>query len=82
MFRDVPTELWNFNGPIDYMRVNSQSIFKQIDFYDGKLIQPSSSVIVDFEYENSDGRKFYSKIKIERGAAAQQLWFNTPVILK
>ena len=82
MFRDVPTELWNFNGPIDNLRVKSQSIFRQIDFYDEKLIQPSTSVIVDFEYENSDGKKFNSKIKIERGPATQQLWFNTPIILK
>ncbi len=81
IFRDAPVELWNFSGPIDYMRTNSQSIFKQIDFYDEKLIQPSTSVTVIFKYENSDGNRFYSEIKIERGSPTQQVYFLTPILV-
>lgn len=80
MFRDVPNELWNFNGPIDYLRVKSPGIHRQIDFHDKKLIQPSTSTVVRFEYENSDGNSFYSEIEVERGPATQQLWFNIPVL--
>ncbi len=80
MFRDVSTELWNFNGPIDYIRVKSPGTTKMINFYDGKRIEVSSSTIVLFEYENSDGDKFYSEIEIARGPATQQLYFNTPIL--
>lgn len=82
MFRDVPIEIWNFNGPIDYIRVNSPGTARMINFHDQKRIGPSTSTVVRFEYENSDGDKFFSEIKIERGPATQQLWFATPVLVK
>ncbi|MBI2409685.1 hypothetical protein HYV30_01425 [Candidatus Kaiserbacteria bacterium] len=81
MFRDMPSEIWNFTGPIDYLRVKSPGISRQIDFHDEKRIKPSDSSIVRFEYENSDGTRFFSEIKVERGPATQQLWFATPVLV-
>lgn len=81
MFRDVPSELWNFNGPIDYMKVKSPSISKMINFYDKKLIQPSNTIVARFEYENLDRNKFYSEIKIERGPQTQQIYLYTPDLI-
>lgn len=82
MFRDIPFELWNFNGPIDYIRIKSPNISKMINFHDQKLIQPSNSVVVRFEYENSDGNKFYSEIRVERGSQTQQIYFYAPNLVK
>ena len=82
MFRDIPAELWNFNGPIDYIRVKSPGTAKMIDFHDEKRITPSSSTTVRIEYENSDGDKFFSEIKIERGPATQQLYFYGPALVR
>ena len=81
MFRDVPTEIWNFSGPIDYIRVNSPGTTKMISFHDEKRIELSTFTVVRFEYENSDGGKFYSEIKVERGSPAQQIYFLTPVLI-
>src|SRR3989344_4355719 len=81
MFRDVPTEIWNFNGPIDYIRVKSPGTARMINFHDEKRIQPSISTVVRFEYENSDGNKFYSEIKVERGSPTQQVYFLTPALV-
>lgn len=81
MFRDVPIELWNFNGPIDYLRVKSPGIFRQIDFNDSKLIKPQEAVVVRFEYENSDGDKFFSEIRVECGVFIQQLYFKTTALV-
>lgn len=81
MFRDVPTEIWNFNGPIDYIRVKSPGTARMINLHDEKRIQPSTSTIVRFEYENSDGNKFFSEIKIERGSPPQQVYFLTPSLI-
>lgn len=81
MFRDVPTEIWNFNGPIDYIRVKSPGTAKMINFHDSKRIEPSTSTVVRFEYENSDGDQFYSEIKVERGNPTQQVYFLTPTIV-
>lgn len=81
MFRDTPTELWNFNGPIDYIRVKSPGTSKMINFYDEKRIQPSAFTVVRFEYENSDADKFYSEIKVERGNPTQQVYFSTPTLV-
>lgn len=81
MFRDVPTEIWNFNGPIDYIRVKSPGTARMINFYDEKRIQPTTSTVVHFEYENSDGDKFYSEIKVERGSPTQQVYFLTPALV-
>lgn len=81
MFRDVPTEMWNFNGPIDYIRVKSPGTAKMINFHDTKRIGPSTSTVMCFEYENSDGDKFYSEIKIERGSPIQQVYFLTPSLV-
>ena len=81
MFRDVPTEIWNFNGPIDYIRVKSPGTARMINFHDEKRIQPSTSTVVKFEYENSDGDKFYSEIKVDRGSPTQQVYFLTPALV-
>ena len=81
MFRDVPVEIWNFNGPIDYVRVNSPGTARMINFHDTNRIQPSTLTVVRFEYENSDGNKFYSEIKIERGSPTQQVYFITPILV-
>lgn len=81
IFRDVPTEIWNFNGPIDYIRIKNPSTARMINFHDSKRIEPSTSIVVRFEYENSDGDKFYSEIKIERGSTTQQIYFLTPVLV-
>lgn len=81
MFRDVPTEIWNFNGPIDYIRVKSPGTARMINFHDQKRIQPSTSTVVRFEYENSDGERFYSEIKVERGSPIQQVYFLTPALV-
>src|SRR3989338_345505 len=81
MFRDVPAEIWNFNGPIDYIRVKSPGTARMINFHDAKRIEPSTSTVVRFEYENSDGNKFYSEIKVERGSPTQQVYFITPVLV-
>ena len=81
MFRDVPTEIWDFNGPIDYIRVKSPGTAKMINFCDTKRIEPSTSTVVRFEYENSDGDKFYSEIKVERGSPTQQVYFITPALV-
>lgn len=81
MFRDVPAEIWNFNGPIDYIRVKSPGTARMINFHDEKRIQPATFTIVRFEYENSDGEKFYSEIKIDRGSPTQQVYFLTPTLV-
>lgn len=81
MFRDVPAEIWNFNGPIDYIRVKSPGTARMINFYDAKRIKPSTSTVVRFEYENSDGNNFFSEIKVERGSPIQQVYFLTPVLV-
>ena len=81
MFRDVPVEIWNFNGPVDYIKVKNPGIARMINFHDTKRIEPSTSTVVRFEYENSDGDKFYSEIKVERGAPTQQVYFITPVLV-
>ncbi len=81
MFRDVPTEIWNFNGPIDYMRVKSPGTARMINFHDEKRIGPSTSTVVRFEYENSDKDKFYSEIKVERGSPTQRVYFLTPTLV-
>ena len=81
MFRDIPTEIWNFNGPIDYIRVKSPGTARMINFYDTKRIESSTSTVVRFEYENSDGNKFYSEVKVERGSPTQQVYFLTPVLV-
>jgi len=81
MFRDVPAEIWNFNGPIDYIRVKSPGTAKMINFHDTKRIEPSTSTVVRFEYENSDGYKFYSEIEVERGSPTQQVYFITPILV-
>lgn len=82
MFRDVPSEIWNFNGPIDYIRVKSPGTARMINFHDQKMIKPSTSTLVRFEYENTDGDKFYSEIKIERGNPVQQIYFTGPRLIK
>lgn len=82
MFRDVPTERWNFNGPIDYIRVKSPGISRMINFYDNKRPGPSSSTTVHFQYENSDGNKFYSDIRIDRGNPQQQVYFTDSQLIK
>jgi len=81
MFRDVPTEIWNFNGPIDYIRLKSPSTAKMINFHDVKMIKPSTSTVVRFEYTNYDGNKFYSEIKVERGSPTQQVYFITTALV-
>ncbi len=81
MFRDVPSEVWNFNGPIDYIRVKSPGVAQMINFHDSKRIDPSTSVVVRFEYENTDGNKFFSEIKVERGTPTQQVYFTVPRLL-
>lgn len=81
MFRDVPAEIWNFNGQIDYIRVKSPGTARMINFHDSKRIDPSTSTVVRFEYENSDGSKFFSEIKVERGSPTQQVYFTAPRLL-
>lgn len=82
MFRDVPTEIWNFSGPIDYIRVNSPGTARMINLHDSRRIEPSTATFVRLQYENSDGDKFFSEIRVERGPATQQLWFAAPVLVK
>src|SRR3989338_7496861 len=81
MFRDVPVEIWNFNGPREYARAQSPGTARMINFHDTKRIQPSTLTVVRFEYENSDGNKFCSEIKIERGSPTQQVYFITPILV-
>ncbi|OGC47098.1 MAG: hypothetical protein A3A94_03575 [Candidatus Portnoybacteria bacterium RIFCSPLOWO2_01_FULL_43_11] len=82
LLKDVPSELWNFVGPIDYLRVKSPGISKIISFKDDKMLQPSRSVIIHFEYENTNGNRFYSKIKVERAQNLSLIYFNTPQLIK
>ncbi|MFA6315153.1 MAG: hypothetical protein WC648_02180 [Candidatus Paceibacterota bacterium] len=81
-FRDIPDRLWNFTGPIDYMRTKNYSVSKFITFHDSKMPAPSSSVLVNFEYQNTDGIKFYSHIEVKRGTPTQQLYFTDSRLLK
>jgi len=81
MFRDVPAEIWNFNGPIDYIRVKSPGTARTINFLDSKIIKLSTFTVVRFEYENSDGDKFFSEIKVERGSPKNQIYFIAPVLV-
>jgi len=82
LLREVPNELWNFAGPIDYIRVKSPGISKAISFEDNKMPEPSASVIIHFEYKNTDGDGFYSAIKIERARTQSQIYFNAPYLIK
>lgn len=81
LFRDVPTEIWNFNGPIDYIRINSPGTARIINFYDSRRIKPSTSAVVRFEYENSNGDKFFSEIRVGRGSPPQQVYFVALVLI-
>ncbi len=82
LLKDLPAELWNFVGPIDYLRVKNSGISKTMNFQDGKIPQSSTSVLIRFEYENTDGDKFYSEIIIKRGKPTQQVWFDASQLKK
>lgn len=76
LLRDVPTELWNFTGPIDYIRIKSPGISKTANFQNNKIPKPSTSTLIRFEYENTDGDKFCSEIVIDRNQSDSQIYFN------
>ena len=80
-FRSLPDELRNFDGPIDYMRIKTPGISEQLEFSSDKNLMPSSSKVVRFEYENSDGDKFYSEIKIERNGDTSPPWYRQPILV-
>lgn len=82
LFRDVPDRLWNFSGPVDYIRTSNTGTAKPINFKDEKRLEPSESAITRFEYENDSGDKFYSEIKIERRTPPQQNYFKNPQLMK
>ncbi len=82
LLKDLPDELWNFAGPIDYLRVKSPGISKAISFKENKVIQPSTFAIIRFEYENTNGNKFYSEIRVERTQNPSQLYFIAPRLIQ
>jgi hypothetical protein len=82
LLRDVPDKLWNFSGPIDYIRTKNFGISRPMNFHDDKRPQPLTSTQVHFEYENTDGDKFYSDINIERGNPTQQIYFTASRLIK
>src|SRR3989344_5107683 len=50
--RDLPNTLWNYNGPIDYIRIKTH-VAIPLYFQDGKMPKPSSTTPLRFEYKNS-----------------------------
>ncbi len=82
LLKDVPSELWNFAGPIDYIRVKSPGISKAVSFKDNKMPQPSTFAIIRFEYENINGNNFYSEIRVERTQCFPQIYFSAPRLIK
>ena len=79
--RDLPNTLWNYNGPIDYIRIKTH-VAIPLYFQDGKVPKPSSVTQFRFEYKNSDGDRFYSSIEIERAATDQQIYFTKSKLIK
>ncbi len=79
---DIPDKLWNFSGPIDYMRTKNFGISRPMNFLDDKRPQASTSTMIRFEYENTDGDKFFSDIKIERENPTQQIYFTSSQLVK
>jgi len=78
----VPGELWNFAGPIDYIKVKNPGISKGVNFKSSKILQPSEFAVIHFEYENINGSRFYSEIKVERTQNPSQIYFNEPRLIK
>jgi len=83
LLNGVPEELWNSTGPLDYQRVkNPPTIAKAVNFRGDKKPEPSASVIIRLEYENTNGNKFYSEIKVTRGYQTDQAYFSTPNLIR
>lgn len=82
LLKDIPGELFNYTGPIDYPRVKSPGISKTISFQDSKVPKPSTSTLIEFEYENTDGNRFYSQIMVNRNKSIQQIYFSASRLIK
>ncbi len=82
LLRDTPEQLWNFAGPLDYIREKNPGIWETANFKDDKMPKPSTSVIICFEYANTDGKIFYSEIKVDRAQSPSQIYFSASNLIK
>jgi len=81
-FKDKPTKLINFIGPLNISDVsnNNSNFLYSLSFFDDKLPKPNDIIEVIFSYKNSAGKKFESKINIERDKYEQQIYYKKPIL--
>ena len=81
-FKDKPTKLINFIGPLNISDVsnNNSNFLYSLSFFDDKLPKPNDIIEVIFSYKNSEGKKFESKINIERDKYEQQIYYKKPIL--
>ncbi|MEK7117021.1 MAG: hypothetical protein AAB837_02555 [Patescibacteria group bacterium] len=78
-FNSLPNNLWNFTGPIDYIRSGNSGLVAVFGFHN--QLKPKEIVILHFDYTNTDGDKFYSEIEIEQTDSTTRS-YKRPILLR
>lgn len=81
-FKDKPVRLINFIGSLNISDIsnNNSNFLFSLSFFDEKLPKPNDSIEVIFYYKNSEGKKFKSKITIERDRFEKQIYYKKPIL--
>lgn len=82
LLKNIPKELWSHSGQFDYLRIKNPGLSKTVSFQEGKIPPASTKPFYRFEYENSEGDKFYSEILVDRGPDTQQIYIRSAELLK